>query len=189
MIYLFLADGFEEIEALTPVDVLRRAGLEVRTVSVSGKTKVEGSHGINVEADLTLSECGLTGAEMLILPGGKTGTQNLRESEKLASLLLDADKRGLYLAAICAAPSVLGKLGLLRGVRAVCYPGNEKWLEGAQITDADVVRDGRYVTARGMGVSLQFALELVKVLRGDEAAREIAASVQMNAQSRKLLGA
>ena len=173
MIYLFLAEGFEEVEALTPADILRRAGACVRTVSLQKNLYVRGAHEIEVKADITLNEVEPDKAKMYILPGGKGGTDNLAASKEVARLLRDAAERGVFIGAICAAPSVLGRLGLLKGRRAACYHGGEQYLEGAEYTGAPVERDGTYITARGMGVSLEFSLALVSALYGDYAAEKI----------------
>ncbi len=177
MVYLFLADGFEEIEALTPADLLRRAGVPVTTVGVTGKT-VTGSHGITVSADVTAAEAERMLAEgalpaMVILPGGMPGSKNLDESPLVDSFLRSAVAADAYIAAICAAPMVLGKRGLLKGKRAVCYPGFEAYLAGAAVENAPCVRDGRIITARAMGAATEFALSLVAAMCGEEKASEI----------------
>ena len=168
MVYLFLADGFEEIEALACVDILRRAGIEIKTAGVTGKT-VAGAHGINVEADILVSECAET-AEMLILPGGSVGTDNLAASPEVAALVTDAANRNAYVAAICAAPTVLGKLGLLEGRRAVCYPGLEGKLTGALSSSERVCIDGNFITSRGPGTTAEFALTLLEILKDRQTA-------------------
>ena len=178
MVYLFLADGFEEIEALIPADVLRRAGADVKTVSVSDSLTVHGTHGIDVTADISISSVKAEDASMYILPGGMPGTNNLYACERLKELLSEGAEKGIYLAAICAAPSVLGRLGLLYGRKVTCYPGFEKYLDGAECTGAPVEADGRIITARGMGVALDFALALCAALKGEKTAGEIKASVQ-----------
>ena len=164
------------------MDVLRRAGVETVTVSIMGRKSVNGSHGIVVEADKVLGtdiDCaGMKDADMLVLPGGGKGTENLAASTDVAEIAKTFDKAEKYLAAICAAPSVYGRLGLLSGKKATCFPGFEKYLTGAEATGDFVVRDGRFITAKGMGASLDFALELVKVLVSDDAAGELAAKVQ-----------
>ena len=177
MVYLFLADGFEEIEALTPVDVLRRAGIAVTTVGVTGKT-VRGSHGIAVEADVAADEAKEADIEMIILPGGMPGAANLDASETVDRFIKAAVGQDAYLAAICAAPMILGKRGLLSGRDATCYPGFEKYLEGAKHYEASVVVDGNFVTSDGMGSALDFALQLVALLRGDEASEKIADAIR-----------
>ncbi len=163
MVYLFLADGFEEIEALACVDILRRADIEIQTVGVTGKN-VLGAHGIKVEADILPSECET--AEMLILPGGMVGTNNLKASEEVRKLIFEAYDGDKYLAAICAAPTVYGELGLLKGKRAVCYPGLEDGLEGALSSDDMVCVDGRFITSKGPGTTAEFALTIVELLEG-----------------------
>lgn len=176
MIYMFLAHGFEETEALTPLDLLRRAGLEVTTVGIGGEL-VTGSHGITVQADIADSVFRDDAPEMVILPGGMPGTRNLDASPAVDAALRATAAHDGYLAAICAAPMVLGKRGLLKGKRAICYPGFEKFLDGAILSNHHVVRDGKTVTAIGMGAALHFGLELVAMLRGDIAAEELRAAV------------
>ncbi len=172
MIYMFLAEGFEEVEALCPLDLLRRAGLPVVTVGVGGKL-VRGSHGITVEADLPDTEYFDNAPDMVILPGGMPGTLNLGQSDVVRAAVETAAAREGYLAAICAAPSILGDMGYLAGKRAICYPGFEDRLRGATVSPKRVVRDGNIITAAGMGVALDFGLELVSVLVGKEKAEEL----------------
>ena len=179
MIYIFLADGFEEIEALCPLDILRRAGVEVQTVGVGGKREITGAHGIRVLADIADTELCSDSPELILLPGGMPGTKNLDASDVIRATVLDAHARGAFVAAICAAPSILGKMGLLEGVEATCFPGFEPYLDGAILSDKKVVRDGRIITAKGMGVALEFGLCIVEALLGKEKAYEIAAQVQM----------
>lgn len=176
MVYMFLANGFEEIEALCPLDLLRRAGVEVTTVGIGGEY-ITGSHGITVKADICQKDARLTHTEMVILPGGMPGTTNLDASELVHKALDLAKEQNAYVAAICAAPMILGKRGDLRGKQAVCYPGFEKYLEGATVPDAKAVVDGKYVTARGMGVALEFGLTLISLLCGEEKAEELRHSV------------
>ena len=178
MIYMFLADGFEEVEALCPLDVLRRAGLEVTTVGIGGRDTIRGAHGITVHADIPDILYRDSAPDMLILPGGMPGAENLDNSRIVDTALKCAIRKGSYLAAICAAPMVLGKRGLLEGKRATCFPGFEEYLKGALVeNDSTVVRDGNIITAKGMGVALDFGLELVKCLKGDSEAERIRASV------------
>lgn len=177
MVYLFLANGFEEIEALCPLDLLRRAGVEVTTVGVGGGEWVTGAHGIAVQPDIPDTMYRDAKPEMVILPGGMPGARHLDESATVAQALRAADKNGAFLAAICAAPMVLGHQGYLRGKTAVCFPGFESELSGATVGNGRVVRDGRIVTAVGMGAATEFGLELVSCLRGGEKARELARSV------------
>lgn len=177
MIYVFLADGFEEIEALTPVDVFRRAGLDTVTVSISDHYTVTGSHNIAVAADRLLSEVDLTDADLLLLPGGMPGTKHLGSCAPLCDAVAAHAKAGKPIAAICAAPSVLGTLGLLDGKEAICYPGFENALLGATVSEKKVVRDGNIVTAAGMGVALDFALECLRLLGHESDATRIHTSV------------
>ena len=177
MIAVMMADGFEEIEALTPVDILRRAGLDVRTVAVGSKVAV-GSHGIAVVCDMTADEVRLDEVTTVVFPGGMPGSLNLDASPYTDKFIDAVKKNGGRLAAICAAPLVLGRRGLLEGRRAICYPGFEKELKGAIIENAPVVTDGSITTAIGMGAALPFSLELVRVILGEEKANDIAAAVQ-----------
>ncbi len=178
MIYMFLADGFEEVEALCPLDILRRANLEVTTVGIGGKDVIRGAHGIIVHADIPDIMYRDASPDMLILPGGMPGSKNLDESRIVDSALRAASRKGAYLAAICAAPMVLGKRGLLDGKKAVCFPGFEEYLTGASIaTDATVVRDGNIITAKGMGAAFDFGLELVRCFKDDSTAENIKQSV------------
>ena len=177
MIYMFLAEGFEETEALAPLDLIRRASLEIKTVGV-GKTLITGAHGITVTADITDSELDLsTDIEAVILPGGMPGTLNLDACPTVHAALDAASKGDSIIAAICAAPMILGKKGLLEGRDAICYPGFEEHLVGARISDKKVVRDGKFITAKGMGVAVEFGLELVKALKDAEAAEKIKAAI------------
>ena len=169
MVYIILADGFEEIEALTPVDVLRRAGIEVTTVGISGKFAT-GAHGIRVECDVTADEAGdISKAEALVFPGGMPGASNIDEYPLTDAWISSVLSGGGYVAAICASPMILGKRGYLAGRRAVCFPGFEEYLEGAEVvTGADAVRDGKIITSRCMGTAFPFALEIVEAIRGKE---------------------
>ncbi|MBR2465108.1 MAG: DJ-1/PfpI family protein [Clostridia bacterium] len=176
MIYLFLANGFEEIEALCPLDLLRRAGLEVTTVGIGGEM-ICGSHGITVAADIPEGMYADSKPDMIILPGGMPGSKHLDESRVVDTALKAAVRHGSFIAAICAAPMVLGHRGLLAGKEAICYPGFEDHLTGANISDKRVVRDGNIITAAGMGVALEFGLALVAALKGQEAAEELRRAV------------
>lgn len=174
MVYLFLADGFEEIEALTQADYLRRAGIELKTVGVTGKT-VTGAHNIKVSADISEKEVKLDdNFEMIILPGGIPGVPNLEEkSEILEDTLEFAFKNGRYIASICAAPTLVAKFGYLDGKNAVCYPSMENLLFGANYVKKSVVRDGFIITAEAAGASELFAFELISALRGEDAANKV----------------
>ena len=176
MIALLLADGFEEIEALTPVDLLRRAGLDVKTIAVNGSCAT-GSHGITVKCDLNCEEADLSDISMAIFPGGMPGSTNLDASPFTDKVIDAVQKNNGRLAAICAAPLVLGRRGLLKGKKATCYPGFEKELVGATVVNESVVTDGNITTARGMGVALAFAKELVYLLVGKEAADKISTAI------------
>ena len=176
MIAILIADGFEEIEALTPLDVLRRAGYDVRTVAIGSKVAV-GAHGISVICDMTANEIRLDEVSMAIFPGGMPGSLNLDSAPFSDKIIEAVIENGGRLAAICAAPLVFGRRGLLQGKTAVCYPGFENELCGAHIADTPVVTDGCFTTARGMGVALEFSLELVRILSGEEKAREISRAV------------
>jgi protein deglycase len=172
-IFLFLAPGFEEIEVVTTLDVLRRAGLEVLSVSITGDLRVIGAHGIVVEADNLYPELDFVEADMLVLPGGSPGTKNLNVHEGLKAVIVQHIKAGKALAAICAAPMIPGLLGLLEGKEATCYPGNEIHLKGAILSDYLVVQDGNIITAAGPGVAAEFALQIVQFYLGEERVEEI----------------
>lgn len=173
-VYVFFADGFEEIEAIAPVDILRRAGCNVTIVSITNDIKVKSSRGITIIADKILDDTGYSNADMLVLPGGMPGTQNLNAHTGLKNSLIEANKNSKFIAAICAAPMVLGHLGILNGKRATCYPGNESDLEGAFFTGNNVEIDSNIITSKGAGTSVQFSLALVEVLFGKEKSKEIA---------------
>ena len=172
MVYLFLADGFEEIEALAPVDILRRGGVGVKTVGIGAKT-VSGSHGIPVVCDLTEQEIELSDIEAVVLPGGMPGTLNLEKNGTVKAALEYANKHGKIIAAICAAPSILGKMGLLNGKNATCFPGFEQYLLGAKLSDLPAVRDGNVITACGAGAALDFGFCLLSALKGEDAADKL----------------
>ena len=173
MVYLFLANGFEESEALVPLDILRRGGVEIKTVGVDGKT-VTGSHNITVSTDITADEVVLdTSLEAIILPGGMPGTLNLEKSETVGNAINFAVTSERLIAAICAAPSILGHKNLLFGKKAVCYPGFEKELFGAVICDKPCVRDGNIITAIGAGAAFDFGLSILSYLKGEKAAETV----------------
>ena len=172
MIYMFLANGMEEIEALCPLDLARRAGLPITTVGV-GSRQITGSHGITVTSDITDAEYTGKDAEMIFLPGGMPGTLNLAASDTVKNAILSVHAQGGYLAAICAAPSILGDMGLLQGKEAICYPGFEDRLVDARISEKRVVLDGKVLTAAGMGVALDMGLKLVEIFRGEQAAQDL----------------
>lgn len=176
-VYLFLAEGFEEIEAIAPIDVFRRAELDVITVSVSGDQLVTGAHGVTVAADAMFEELNFEGDFLVFLPGGMPGTLNLEAHEGLRALIAQQAGAGKNIAAICAAPSILGKMGVLKGKEAICYPGFESHLHGATVSSDTVVKSGNVFTAKGPGVAIDFALELVGTLKGDEVVTQVAAGM------------
>lgn len=167
MVYVFLADGFEEVEALTPIDLLRRVGVDVVTAGV-GKKEVTGAHNITVTADILAGEATPEAAEMVVLPGGMPGTTNLQADIYVQNAIDTVGKNGGYLAAICAAPMILGEKGLLKGKDATCFVGFEDRLLGANYTGEPVCVDGKIITARSAGVALDFAFELIRALKNDE---------------------
>lgn len=178
MIYCFLADGFEEVEALSAVDMIRRAELPLKTVGI-GKKLITGAHNIKVEADCIEGDIILDDeVDAVILPGGMPGTINLENSSTVQKAIDFASENGKFLCAICAAPSILGHKGLLKGKEAIAYPGFEKDLEGAVISERYVVRDGNIITAKGAGVAVDFGLEIVAALTSTEKAEEIRKSIQ-----------
>lgn len=175
--YVFLAEGFEEIEGLTVVDILRRAEIQTEMVAIGEELQVTGSHGITVAADRKFHLGELRDGELYVLPGGMPGTKHLMEHQGLAILLKQMDNAGKKVAAICAAPSVLGKLELLKGRKAVCYPGFEDKLTGASVLKDAVAVDGNVTTSRGMGTAIPFALSLVAQLKGEKAAKDLAKGI------------
>ncbi len=176
MVYFFLADGFEEIEALCPVDLCRRVGIEAQTVSITASHTVTGSHGIAVTADLNATDP-LGDFDMIVLPGGMPGTTNLEASPLVQGALDRALAEDKYIAAICAAPMVLGKRGILSGKEAICFPGFEQYLDGATVSESKVVLDGKVLTAAGMGVSHDFGLAIVEIFKGKEIADNLGKTV------------
>ncbi len=177
MVYVFLADGFEIIEALAPVDMLRRAKIDVKTVGVSSEI-VTSSCGVGVKCDMTIDEFDFYDAEAVVLPGGMPGTLNLENSSAVQKVIDNANNTNAFICAICAAPSILGHKGLLSGKKAVCFPGFENSLEGCESSSEYVVTDGKFITAKGAGVCIDFGLEIVKQLRGGELSDEIRKSIQ-----------
>lgn len=174
MILVFLAEGFEEIEAITTIDILRRADLNVRSVSITEEKMVTGSHGIGVMADMLFNEIDINEVKALVLPGGMPGTTHLGQHEGLKTLLLSfVQDETKTVAAICAAPSILGELDLVKGKKVTCYPGFEGTLVGARISRKPVVRDGNLITADGPGHAREFALRLVDYLGNSFAAAEL----------------
>ena len=178
MVYILLANGCEEVEALTPYDMLLRAGVEVKTVSMNPEPTVVGAHGITFSADTTMDE--ITDVpEMLVLPGGMPGTNNLDNDARTHKMIRDTQESGGYLAAICAAPMILGYSGFLVGKTVTFYPGFEKFMIGATRDESKkVITDGKVITARGMGAAVEFGAALIAALKGDEAAAKVMKSIR-----------
>ncbi len=173
MIYVFLATGFEDIEAIAPVDIMRRAGLEVQTVSITGEEIVTSAHGVGIASDLLLSDVDFSSAEMLVLPGGLPGSTNLDACKPLTEAIKRHFESGGPIAAICAAPLVYGHLGLLKGHRATCYPGVERELAGATYTAAIVERDGNIITGKGPAAAFEFGYTIVDFFLGEGASQPL----------------
>ncbi len=178
-VYIFLADGFEEMEALVPLDVLRRADFEVETVSITDDIEVVGSHGLRVLCDTTIHLISQEIADLLILPGGAPGADNLAGSEKLAKILTKQNADGKWIAAICAAPYILGQLDILQGKQATCYPGYEHYLNGAEFVKQSVVVSQNIITGNGAGAAIKFAFKIVEELKGKRLADFIAEKMQI----------
>ncbi len=172
---IFFAEGFEEVEALTVVDILRRAGIDTSMVSVTGEKMVRGSHGIKVEMDKTFNV--IEDADAIVLPGGMPGTLNLKAHEGLRKLINDYNVQGKLLCAICAAPTVYGSMGLLKERHATCYPGMEEELNAFEALDDAVVIDDNFITSRGVGTAIEFALAIVRNLIDDVTADKLASSI------------
>lgn len=176
---VFLADGFEETEALAPVDIMRRCGIEVSLVSINKTQTVTSSHKIIVTADQTLDEP-LGAYDLLMLPGGMPGTTNLNSDQRVKDEVMKAYNANKKLAAICAGPMVFGQLGILKGKKATCFPGFEQHLEGATLTGTKTATDGNIITAIGAGASLHLGVEIVRELLGNSEAEKVASQIQMN---------
>ncbi len=178
--YVILADGFEEVEALTVVDFLRRAGIDTVTLSINKSVAVKGAHGIEVAADGIINPEAMNGAEMIVLPGGMPGASNLADCAEVVEVLLEQNRRGGKIAAICAAPAVvLAPIGVLEGKHATAYPGFEEGLEagGATVKQQRVVKDGNIITANGPSSATPFALSIIETIKGQEAADAVAAQI------------
>ncbi len=179
MIYVFLADGFEEMEALAPIDILRRAKAEVKTVGVTDSSKVVGAHKVTVKPDISVDEIKLDDdLEMIVLPGGMPGTLNLEASDKVQKAIDFCADNGRYIAAICAAPSILGHKGLLKGKKATCFPGFEKDLEGADAVNELVVIDGKIITGKGAGACIEFGLKIAEIIVSAKVSQNIRSGLQ-----------
>ena len=176
-ILAFFANGCEEIEGLTVVDLARRAGIETEMVSINETTTVEGSHKIKFTTDTTIVDVDFESGDMIFLPGGLSGTNNLYNCEVLTDKIKEYFEKGKRLAAVCAAPSVFGRLGLLKGRKAVCYPGFEDELKGATVLQVPVVTDGNITTSRGMGTTIELGLEIIRLFKGETAAEEMAQKI------------
>lgn len=180
-VFVLLAEGFEEIEAVTIVDVLRRAGIETVMVAIGDSLTVTGGHGLAVKADRLFKDTDFNEGSMIVLPGGAVGCTNLEAHSGLAEVIREYYTGGKFIAAICAAPGVLGGIGLLEGKKATCYPGFEERLRGAAVTSFSVIRDGNIVTATGPATAIPFALKLVEMLTGEETALRVANQLLYNA--------
>jgi protein deglycase len=180
-VYIHFADGFEEVEALAPVDILRRAGCEVFTVSIMGKKEVTGSHNVKIITDCLFEEMDYKAADMIVLPGGMPGSKNLDNHQGLKNKILEFSNDGKWVTAICAAPMVLGHLGLLKGKTATCYPGFESELTGAKHTGNAVEIDGKIITGKGAGVAVKFGLALVEALLGKDKANDVKEKMMVEA--------
>lgn len=172
-VYLHLADGFEEVEALTVVDVLRRANIDIETISITETYEVTGTHGVKVVADQLLDEVDYDQCDMIVLPGGLPGADYLEKDERLIEKIKIFNDQDKWIAAICAAPKILGRLGLLSGKTATCYPGIEDLLKGAKISSDPVAQSGNIITSKGPATAMLFALKIVEVLLGKDTAQKI----------------
>ena len=170
MVYIFLANGFEEIEAIAPLDILRRAGIEVNLVAIEG-LKAKGSHGIEITCDTKIDDISYNNLDMIILPGGMPGTLNLKKNAKVLKAIDYCVNNDKYIGAICAAPSILGAFGYLKGKNATCFPGFEEELKGANFVDAKVVKDGIFITSKGAGTALDFGYFLLSLFDKNASAR------------------
>lgn len=175
---VFLADGFEETEALAPIDIMRRCGISVTLITINSNTTVTSSHNIVVVTEQTINQP-IADYDLILLPGGMPGTLNLNSDDRVKNEILKAASEHKHIAAICAAPMILGQLGLLKGRNATCFPGFEQHLQGAHLSTESVVTDGNITTAIGAGASLKLGVELVAVLLGREAADKVASQIQM----------
>ena len=177
MVYIHFATGFEEVEAITPVDLLRRAGIEVKTVSVTGDRLVSGSHGITIQTDVLFEEVDYNLGQMIVLPGGMPGTKHLAAHKGLAQQVLEYHSLGKWIAAICAAPMILGELGILKGKTAVIFPGMEEHLKGAKVGKTPVEVDGNVITSKGAGTAMEFSLTLVEILKTETMAQGLSRAI------------
>lgn len=176
MVYMLLGTGFEETEAIAPLDLLRRAGVEIATVGINGKV-ITGSHGIPVTADIELCEMDLAATDMIVLPGGLRGVNSIKASEKALEAVRYAYDNGKFVAAICAGPTILAQLGITDGRNATCYPGCEEQMGAANMVCAAAVTDGKVITGTSAGCAIPFGLALITALKGEEAAEAIAKQI------------
>ncbi len=181
MVYMFLGTGFEETEAIAPLDFMRRAGIEVKTVGLNGKT-IYGGHSIGVQADILPEEVDLSAVEMIVLPGGLGGVASIRASAWAMDALRSAYENGKFIAAICAAPTVLAQLGITDGKHATCYPGCEENMGSAKIENAASIQDGKIITGTSAGSATAFGLSLIRALRGETAANTVAEQIVIRTQ-------
>lgn len=176
MVYMLLGSGFEETEAIAPLDLLRRAGVEIQTVGLNGKV-IYGGHGIGVETDIEIGQLDLTALEMIILPGGLGGVASIRACDAAMEVVRFAWENGKYTAAICAGPTVLADLGIVDGKNATCYPGCEENMGSAKMVEAAAVTDGKLITGTSAGCAIPFGLALIAALKGQEEADRIAKQI------------
>lgn len=176
MVYIVLGTGFEPMEAVAPCDILRRGGVEVLFAGIGG-TQIEGGHGIRVQADCRAEDMNLDAAEMVILPGGMGGVRSILADARTLAFVQEAYAAGKYVAAICAAPTILARLHITDGKRATCYPGMENEMGGARMQDCGAVQDGTVITGRSAGAADTFGLQCLRALRGDAAADKVAAAI------------
>ena len=176
MVYILLGKGFEEIEAVAPLDILRRGGIEAAFAGIDG-TAVEGAHGISVNCDVTVEDIKHENIDMLVIPGGLGGVESIMNSGAAMELIKNTGDNGLALAAICAGPTVLHKLGFLNGVKAVCYPGMEEEMPGVEFCETASCADGKIITGRGPGAALEFGFELLRFFKGNDAVEELRRSM------------
>lgn len=176
MVYVLLGTGFEETEAITPIDLLRRAGIGVITVGLNGQT-VYGSHNIPITADITIEQMDLTQLDMIVLPGGLGGVNSIRSCPSAMDAICFAHANGKFVAAICAAPTILAQLHITDGIDAVCYPGCESEMGTAQMRQLPCIRSGNVITGASAGCAVPFALELIRALKGTEAAEKVASQI------------
>ena len=179
-VYQFMADGFEDIEALAPIDILRRGGVEVVTVSINNNACVQSAHGVTVMADAVFEDCNFSDADLLLLPGGMPGASNLRAHEGVCQAITEQHAKGKRIGAICAAPYILGELGLLQGKRATCYPGFESHLKGATYTAELVTIDGNITTAEGPGAAMPYGYQLLSYFTSPAAIEALKEGMRFN---------